>query len=129
MSQTTQTTYRGVENAVKSVESTVPELGPFDVLIKITHSSLCGTDLGYLPFGIALGHEGVGIVEEIGSSVTQLKIGDRVGGGYHKSSCGHCKYCLNGQDIWCYERVVFGEGDYDNGTFSPHYIGRETFVH
>lgn len=129
MSNTSQTTYRGVENSLKSVSSKVPALGPSDVLVKITHSSLCGTDLAYIPYGIALGHEGIGIIQEIGSSVTQLKIGDRVGGGYHRGSCGHCKYCLNGQDIWCYERVIFGEGDYDNGTFSPYYIGRETYVH
>jgi D-arabinose 1-dehydrogenase-like Zn-dependent alcohol dehydrogenase len=129
MSNIAQITYRGVENSVKSVTSKVPTLGPFDVLVKVTHSSLCGTDLAYIPYGIALGHEGIGIIQEIGSAVTQLKIGDRVGGGYHRGSCGHCKYCLNGQDIWCYERVVFGEGDHDNGTFSPYYIGRETYVH
>ncbi|KAE9366654.1 GroES-like protein [Stipitochalara longipes BDJ] len=129
MSSTSQITYRGVENVVKSITSTLPALERLDVLIKITHSSLCGTDLAYIAYGIALGHEGVGIIQEVGSAVTQLKIGDRVGGGYHRGSCGHCKYCLNGQDIWCYERVIFGEGDYDNGTFSPYYIGRETYVH
>ena len=114
---------------VKSIQSNLPVLGPLDVLIKITHSSLCGTDLAYIAYGIALGHEGIGTVQEVGSAVTQLKIGDRVGGGYHRGSCGHCRYCLNGQDIWCYERVIFGEGDYDNGTFSPFYIGRETYIH
>ena len=36
---------------------------------------------------------------------------------------------MNGQDIWCYQRVIFGEGDYDNGTFSPYFIERETHVH
>jgi D-arabinose 1-dehydrogenase-like Zn-dependent alcohol dehydrogenase len=129
MSSTSQITYRGVENVVKSVPSDLPALGPLDVLIKITHSSLCGTDLAYIKYGIALGHEGIGIVQEVGNAVTQLKIGDRVGGGYHRGSCGHCKYCLSGQDIWCYERIIFGEGDYGNGTFSSYYIGRETYVH
>ncbi|RDW61682.1 hypothetical protein BP5796_11574 [Coleophoma crateriformis] len=124
-----QTTYRGVEGSPKSAQSKVPELGPLDVLVKITHSSLCGTDLAYIPYGIALGHEGIGVIEKVGSAVTRLNIGDRVGGGYHRGSCGYCRYCLSGQDIWCYERVIFGEGDYDNGTFSEFYIGRETYVH
>ena len=39
---------------------------------------MCATDLAYIPYGIALGHEGVGIVEAIGSEVTQFKVGDRV---------------------------------------------------
>lgn len=129
MSSLSRTVYRGVDGAVKSNQSDLPTLGPLDVLVKITHASLCGTDLGYMPYGIALGHEGVGIVQDKGIAVTQVQIGDRVGGGYHRGSCGHCQYCLKGQDIWCYERLVFGEGDYDNGTFSEYYIGKETYIH
>ena len=45
------------------------------------------------------------------------------------NSCGHCKYCLAGNDIWCYNRTVFGEGDYQNGTFGEYYIGTETYLH
>ena len=75
--------YRGVEGTVKKVPSELPaELGPKEILIKITHSSLCGTDVHYIPYGAALGHEGVGIVEKIGSAVTQFKVGDRAGAGY-----------------------------------------------
>jgi D-arabinose 1-dehydrogenase-like Zn-dependent alcohol dehydrogenase len=75
--------YRGVEGTVKKVPFELPaELGPKEILIKITHSSLCGTDVHYIPYGAALGHEGVGIVEKIGSAVTQFKVGDRAGAGY-----------------------------------------------
>jgi hypothetical protein len=75
--------YRGVEGVIKKVDVELPsELGPKEVLIKITHSSLCGTDIHFIPYGAALGHEGVGIVEKVGSEVTQLKVGDRAGGGY-----------------------------------------------
>lgn len=102
--------YRSLDKTTVSKQATeLPTLGPYDVLIKITHSSLCASDLAYIPYGIAMGHEGVGIVQKVGSSVTALAIGDRVGGGYHRDSCGHCKYCLTGQDIWCYERTIFGE--------------------
>lgn len=126
---TKYTVYRGVEGVIKPAPAEVPALGPKDILVKITHSGVCGTDLGYLPYGVALGHEGVGIVEAIGSDVTQFKIGERAGGGYHRNSCGHCNYCLTGEDIWCYERTVFGEGDYNNGTFGEYYIGKETYLH
>jgi D-arabinose 1-dehydrogenase-like Zn-dependent alcohol dehydrogenase len=129
MPEKTQNIYRGVEGSIKSVQGNVRTLGPLDVLIKITHSSLCATDLLYLPAGIALGHEGVGLVEAIGNAVTDLKVGDRVGGGFHRGSCGHCRYCLKGEDIWCSERTIFGESDGDNGTFSDYYVGRETYVH
>lgn len=75
--------YRGVEGVVKKVPSELPAgLGPKEVLIKITHASLCGTDVHFIPHGIALGHEGVGIVEKIGFEVTQFKIGDRAGAAY-----------------------------------------------
>lgn len=129
MAPETQHVFRGVEGQAKQVTAELPSLGPYDVLVKITHSSLCGTDVAYLPYGLALGHEGVGIVEKIGDSVTQFKVGDRAGGGYHRGSCGHCSYCLKGQDIWCYGRLIFGEGDFNNGTFGTYYVGRETYLH
>jgi len=75
--------FRGIEGVVKKVPLEIPsELGPKQVLIKITHSSLCGTDVHFIPHSAALGHEGVGVVEKIGSEVTQFKVGDRAGAGY-----------------------------------------------
>jgi D-arabinose 1-dehydrogenase-like Zn-dependent alcohol dehydrogenase len=123
--------YRGIEGSITASPSKIPSLGPNDVLVKLTHTGVCYTDREFYRLGapLALGHEGAGIVVAVGSGVTALKPGDRVGGGFHKNSCGHCKYCLEGNDINCYERTVFGEGDYDNGTFAPYYVGKETFVH
>jgi D-arabinose 1-dehydrogenase-like Zn-dependent alcohol dehydrogenase len=130
MTSIVQHVYRSIDNGpVKKVPSELPGLGPKQVLIRVTHSSLCATDLAYVNYGIALGHEGIGIVEKVGSEVLALKVGDRVGGGYHRGSCGHCSYCLTGNDIWCYERVIFGEGDFGNGTFADYFIGSETYVH
>jgi D-arabinose 1-dehydrogenase-like Zn-dependent alcohol dehydrogenase len=123
------TVFRGVEGIIKSSLTQKPQLGPKDILVRITHSGVCATDLAYVPYGIALGHEGVGIVEAIGSGVTQFKVGERAGGGYHRDSCGHCSYCLTARDIWCYERSIFGETDFNNGTFGEYYVGKETYLH
>ena len=125
------TVYRSKDGAIIGTNTRIPPLGPRDVLIRITHSGVCNADAMYASMGapIALGHEGVGIVEEVGSEVTQLSPGDRAGGGYHRGSCGTCRYCLSGQDIYCDQRVIFGSGEPDNGTFAQYYIGKETYVH
>ena len=128
-SEKTYNVFRGQEGVIKAAPTPLPSLGAKDVLIRITHSGLCASDTAYIGYGVALGHEGVGVVEAIGSDVTQFKVGDRAGGGYHRDSCGHCTYCLTGKDIWCYERTIFGEGDFNNGTIGEYYIGKETYVH
>jgi len=80
--------YRGVEGAGKKAPLELPTtLGPKEILLRITHASLCGTDLHFLTSGMALGHEGVGIVESIGSEVTKFKVGDRAGAGYIRNVC------------------------------------------
>ncbi|RFU31731.1 hypothetical protein B7463_g4598, partial [Scytalidium lignicola] len=130
MSSIKNVVYRGVDGALKQVVTDVPKvLGPKQILVKITHSGLCASDLYAIPYHATLGHEGVGIVEAIGSEVTQFKVGDRAGGGYLRDSCGHCKFCLNGQDIWCHNRSIFIESDQSNGTIADYYIGIETFLH
>ncbi|KAJ5601213.1 chaperonin 10-like protein [Penicillium lagena] len=125
------TGYRAKDGAVVAYNAKIPALGPHDVLVRITHSGVCSSDAVYLMLGapIALGHEGVGVVEAVGSLVTEFGVGDRAGGGFHRDACGHCKYCLSGNDIYCYDRVIMGEGDFDNGTFGQYYIGKETFLH
>ena len=100
MDAITNTVFRGTGGEAKPFSVGLPALRPQEILIKITHSGLCGTDVHYLNSAAALGHEGVGVVTKIGDAVTQFKIGDCVDGGYHRSSCGHCKYCLSGREIW-----------------------------
>jgi len=123
------TVLRKIDGKFQFIPSEIPPLGPTQVLIRITHSGLCHTDLFYLDSGMALGHEGVGIVEEVGSSVTNFKVGDRAGGGYLRNSCGKCTYCLTGREIWCLNRDIYGETSFSTGTFSTYYIGEETFVY
>lgn len=80
---------------------------PTDAVVRLTASAICGTDLhmvrgtmtGMKP-GTVLGHEGVGIVEEVGSAVRNLKPGDRV---LIPSTiaCGNCSYCRDGYYAQC----------------------------
>jgi len=93
----------------KSVqERPVPKIAaPTDAIVKVTRTTICGTDLhilkGDVPTctpGRILGHEGVGIVEDIGAGMTQFKKGDRVLISCI-SSCGKCEYCRRGMYSHC----------------------------
>ena len=80
---------------------------PYDAIVQLTASAICGTDLhmvrgtmpGMVP-GTILGHEGVGVVEEIGTGVRNLSPGDRV---VIPSTigCGNCSYCRSGYYAQC----------------------------
>lgn len=73
------------------------------------HSLLLTVTVHYAKNDMALGHEGVGIVEQLGPDVKYLKKGDRVGWGYEHDSCGHCEQCLKGEETYCAERAMYGE--------------------
>ncbi|HEX4984614.1 MAG TPA: Zn-dependent alcohol dehydrogenase [Burkholderiales bacterium] len=81
-------------------------LAPTDVLVKIKASGLCHTDLEVIqgslayPMPIVLGHEGAGIVEAVGSDVTQVRPGDHVICSWNPH-CGHCFYCERGLPVLC----------------------------
>ncbi|KAJ5902854.1 hypothetical protein N7495_003382 [Penicillium taxi] len=110
--------FRGSEDGSIVPDTTTRTLQPTEVYIETTHSGLCGTDEHYLKTGMALGHEGIGIVRQIGSSVTDVKVGARVGYGYIHRVCGICKQCLNGRDQFCEGGVRhYGSHDHDIGTF------------
>ncbi|KAE8372628.1 hypothetical protein BDV26DRAFT_301630 [Aspergillus bertholletiae] len=75
MSGYTFTTFRGSPSAeIHEVVTERPSLLKDEVLIKVTHSGVCGTDEHFRRSGIALGHEGVGVVTELGPEVKSLKI-------------------------------------------------------
>ncbi|OAP54667.1 hypothetical protein AYL99_11115 [Fonsecaea erecta] len=104
------------------------EVGPHDVLVKITHSGLCGTDLHHKELDMGLGHEGTGIVEDVGKDVTIFKKGDRAGWGYIHNSCGHCKECLRGAETFCSERQYYGAANLDQGSLGSHAVWNENFL-
>ncbi|MGJ9457260.1 zinc-dependent alcohol dehydrogenase [Oceanobacillus sp. CF4.6] len=99
-------TYQGKYKVeVKNVEA--PRIqDPQDVVIKITSSAICGSDLHLyqgnfpLPINYVIGHEPMGIVEEVGHDVTKLKKGDRVVIPF-TVACGTCPYCNNHLESQC----------------------------
>src|SRR5262245_6206606 len=79
---------------------------PTEVRVRIIVSGICHTDIliqegdfPAVPTPVVLGHEGAGVVEEIGSTVTSVKVGDRVALSY--ASCGGCLKCMTGQPFHC----------------------------
>jgi len=80
---------------------------PTDAIIRVTSSGICGSDLHlyevlgpFIDAGDILGHEPMGIVEEVGAEVTQIKPGDRVVIPFN-ISCGHCYMCDRGLQSQC----------------------------
>jgi propanol-preferring alcohol dehydrogenase len=57
-------------------------------------------DFGEVP-GITLGHEGIGVVSAVGEGVTSLKVGDRASVAWFYQGCGHCEYCVSGNETLC----------------------------
>ncbi|MGO9603054.1 MAG: zinc-binding dehydrogenase [Candidatus Binataceae bacterium] len=103
---------------------------PTDAIVRITRAAICGSDLHsyhgnqqVMP-GFVLGHEGVGVIEEIGAGVSHLKKGQRVvvAGAV---ACGECFFCRRGQVAQCSVSgaAVFGYGKNFAGTFGD--IGGE----
>ncbi|KAI0450107.1 GroES-like protein [Xylaria acuta] len=125
------TVFKGNESGAPKKERTIKpdELSGDQVFVKITASGLCGTDLHYRNQRMALGHEGVGIVEKTGPLCNVLKMGDRVGWGYNHNFCGHCQQCLAGNDAYCAQRAFYGDEDLDQGSFGSHAIWREVALY
>lgn len=110
-------------------EFPVPEIGPEDLLVRVKACGICGSDVhGYdgssgrrIP-PLVMGHEAAGVVEKVGSAVTQWKAGDRVT--FDSTvSCGKCGFCRAGQVNLCDNRMVLGVscGDYRrHGAFAEY---------
>jgi propanol-preferring alcohol dehydrogenase len=115
-------------------ELDIPTPGPGQILVKTEACGVCHTDLHArngdwplkpdLPF--TPGHEGIGIVTELGAGVTAVKKGDRVGVPWLYSACGHCEFCLAAQEPVCAE-AQFG-GYTRNGGFAEYIIANPNYV-
>jgi propanol-preferring alcohol dehydrogenase len=110
-----------------------PWPGPREVLLEIEACAACRTDLhvvdGDLPnpkLPIIPGHEVVGIVRELGSSVASLARGDRVGIPWLGHTCGHCRYCGSGAENLCDSPLFTGYTR--DGGFATHMVADADFA-
>lgn len=111
------------------VEAPVPTPGPNDLLVRISKTSLCGTDVHIynwdewsrrtVPVPLITGHEWVGVVAEVGSEVDGYAVGDRVSGEGH-ITCGHCRNCRAGRRHLC--RNTIGIGVQRQGAFADYLV-------
>ena len=93
---------------LESYEFERRSLGVKDVAFKITHAGICHSDIhqvreewGPALFPMVPGHEIVGLVTEVGSSVSKFKVGDRIGVGVFIDSCRECEPCKKGMQNYC----------------------------
>ncbi|KAI9663011.1 MAG: hypothetical protein M1821_008058 [Bathelium mastoideum] len=100
-----------------------------ELLIRITHSALCGTDEHYVDQDMCLGHEGAGIVEALGPEAKSFEVGQPVAFGYQRSSCGHCSQCFDSLETFCPNRQFYGFSQYDIGSMASHVVFREAFTY
>lgn len=89
---------------VDVVEKTLRPLEHGEALLKMQCCGVCHTDLHVKngdfgdKTGVVLGHEGIGVVQEVGPGVTSLKPGDRASVAWFYQGCGHCEYCNSGNE-------------------------------
>jgi propanol-preferring alcohol dehydrogenase len=104
----------GVPLTIEKVPS--PELGSGQVRVRVEASGLCATDIhaahGDWPVRptppFIPGHEGVGVVAELGPGVTEAALGDRVAMPWLAYACGVCDYCVSGRETLCLEQQNMG---------------------
>lgn len=112
-----------------------PELGEHDVRVAITHCGVCHSDISAIDdyyditkYPFVPGHEVVGYVSELGSAVSELKEGDRVGIGWQGRSCGRCEWCQKGEEHLCMDIVPAGTW-VPYGGFSSSVIADSRFAY
>lgn len=96
-------------------ELDVPQVGAKDVLVRVKAAGICHSDAHYRagrspahPLPLTLGHEVAGVIEQVGSDVTHLKVGDRVCLHY-MLTCGDCFYCSQGSEQFCRSGAMLGK--------------------
>ncbi|KXK37604.1 MAG: zinc-binding dehydrogenase [Saprospiraceae bacterium] len=103
----------GVNQPLEMQEVPIPSIGPKDVLIKVKAAGICHSDahyrsgVSYAPAPLTFGHEIAGIVEQVGSQISNVQPGDRVCLHY-LVTCGECYYCTSGHEQFCAQGKMLG---------------------
>jgi glutathione-independent formaldehyde dehydrogenase len=127
--------YKGpFDVAVESVPDPQIEQ-PLDAIIRITTANICGSDLhpyeGRAPLdaGMVLGHENMGVVEEVGPGVNRIKPGDRVSVPFN-ISCGSCRNCNAGWTSACLRANPSGRptAGYGHPMMGPYWGGQAEYL-
>lgn len=115
------------------VEVQLDPLGEEDVMVRMEAVGVCGSDLHVIrgewtrPTPMILGHEGAGVIEEVGEKVTAFAPGDRAII-HWAPSCGECSACLNGRPATCAKlRAAIGAGTLLNNTTGISYDGEPVY--
>jgi len=112
----------------------VPKPGPGQVLIQMQTCGLCHTDIhaarGDWPVKptppFTPGHEGIGVVQALGSGVTERQIGDRVAIAWLGRACGACRYCVTGWETLCEQQQNSGYSI--DGAFAEYAVADARYV-
>jgi len=112
----------------------IPTPAADEVLIRVEASGLCHTDIhaarGDWPVQPSLpfvpGHEGVGIIEAVGSLVADRAVGQRVAVAWLGYACGHCRYCIDGRESLCESQHNTGYSV--DGAFAEYFVANGRFA-
>ncbi len=111
-----------------------PPPGPDEIRLRVHVCGVCHTDLHTVEGELELpklpvipGHQIVGLVEAVGSEVSHLRVGQRVGVGWLNHSCGRCTFCLTGRENLC--RAARFTGLHVDGGYAEHAIAYEGFAY
>ncbi len=116
------------------IEREKPEPAAGQVLVRMETCGLCHTDIHAArgdwpvqpPLPFVPGHEGIGIVEELGAGVTNRRIGERVAIAWLGSACGACRYCVDGRETLCEQQANSGYSV--DGAFAEYAVASAAYV-
>jgi propanol-preferring alcohol dehydrogenase len=122
------------DQPLEIVDREIPSPGPGQVLIRMETSGLCHTDIhaaqGDWPVQpippFVPGHEGIGVIEELGAGVTNRRVGDRVAIPWLGYACGECRYCIDGRETLCEQQQNSGYSI--DGAFAEYAVASARFV-
>jgi propanol-preferring alcohol dehydrogenase len=119
---------------LRLMECPIPEPGPGDVRIRVAACGVCHTELdeieGRTPpplLPVIPGHQAVGLIDKLGTGVSEHYLGKRVGVAWINSACGQCRWCRSGQENLCPEFRATGRDV--NGGYAEYMLAPAAFTH